>query len=386
MKAVFLTRLIRLKKEWKSVLFWFVFPFIMTVIVMKTIGAVQENASIPIGVVLEEETELATELIENLEQTPNIQLQHLSLSTALYKLEKYELDSVVVIKKGFEDKLKIGYRNQVIKMYSTDRSIAAFTTVETVSSYVQDQASRYKAVGEVQKLYTQNNVKEVVDVKEIIEKSKKRLEEKDLITPMFRFSSESNVRSSEQGLLLNVWGVWALFSMLATFFIFDWIIKENTKAIAVRWLYTTVTFRWYSLWNLFLYTLIIVVVNVLSVLLLTIVLEVMIGAKLLFVIFIFSVTMSMVSFVIALRFTKPFFYYVTSILLSLLLAVLGGVFVPIDGLTRHFVGMQYLSPVQALLLEKPNWLWLVGIAVILYVSLWRGGRSYASSRKLRKKL
>ncbi|MEO4053851.1 ABC transporter permease [Solibacillus sp. CAU 1738] len=379
MKAVFLTRLIRLKKEWKSILFWFVFPFIMTVIVMQTIGAVQESTNIPIGVVLEEETELATELVENLEQTSNIQLQYLSLHSALYKLEKYELDSVIVIKKGFEDKLKTGYRNQVIKMYSTDRSIAPFTTVETVSSYVQDQASRYKAVGEIQKLYTKNNVQEVVDAEEIIEKSKKRLEEKDLITPMFQFSTDSYVVSSEQTALLNVWGVWALFSMLATFFIFDWIIKENTKAIAVRWLYTTVTFRWYSLWNLFLYILLIVAANVLSVLLLTIVLDVMIRPQFLFVIIIFSVTISMVSFVIAYRFTKPFFYYVTSILLSLLLAVLGGSFVPIDGLTRRFEGVQYLSPVHALLLEKPNWLWLICIAAILFVSVWRGGRSHASS-------
>ena len=379
MKAVFLTRLIRLKKDWKSILFWSVFPFIMTVIVMKTIGAVQENASIPIGVVLEEETTLATELVKSLEQTPNIQLQQLSLHNALYKLEKYELDSVIVIKKGFEDKLKTGYRNQVIKMYSTDRSIAAFTTVETVSSYVQDQASRYKAVAEVQKLYTQYNVKEVIDVEEIIEKSKKRLEEKDLITPMFRFSADSQVESSERTALLNIWGVWALFSMLATFYVFDWVIKENSKTIAVRWLYTSVPFQWYSLWNLCFYTLLVVISNVISVLLLTVVLDVVIRSQFLFVIIVFSVTISILSFVMASCFTKPFFYYVASILLSLFLIILGGALVPIDGLTRRFEGMQYLSPVQSLIVEKPNWLWLVSIVVILYVTVRRGGRSHASS-------
>ncbi len=179
--------------------------------------------------------------------------------------------------------------------------------------------------------------------------------------------------------MLNIWGVWALFSMLATFYVFDWVIKENSKTIAVRWLYTSVPFQWYSLWNLCFYTLLVVISNVISVLLLTVVLDVVIRSQFLFVIIVFSVTISILSFVMASCFTKPFFYYVASILLSLFLIILGGALVPIDGLTRRFEGMQYLSPVQSLIVEKPNWLWLVSIVVILYVTVRRGGRSHASS-------
>lgn len=379
MKAVILTRLIRLKKEWKSILFWLAFPFVMTVIVMHTIGTVKEQVIIPIGIVLEEESELADELVASLQQTPNLQVQLLPMRMALYKLEKYELDSVFVIRRGFENNIKSSHRNQVVKMYSTDRSIANFVTVETVSSYVQDLASRYKAVAEVQKLFAQNNVSEIVDSEEIIIKSKKRLEEKDLITPLFRFSSNTEDVSSEHGALFNVWGVWSLFSMLATFFLFDWTIKENKKSIRARWLYTTITFRQYSLWNLGFYSFIIVLTNVFTILLMAVVLGVTIKIHVIFALLSFSITMAMVSFIIARCFTKHFFYYVTSILLSLLFAVLGGAFVPIDGLARRFEVVQFLSPVQALLLEKPSWIWLFSIVLILVVSFWRGGRSHASS-------
>ncbi|MEG0258350.1 MAG: ABC transporter permease, partial [Lysinibacillus sp.] len=334
---------------------------------------------IPIAIVVEEETELVEELMEKIQQTPNLHVQILSSRTAFYKLEKYELDSVFVIRKGYEETLKSNDRNQVMKAYSTDRSIAYFATVETVSSYVQDQASRYKAVANVQDVFQQYNIDETVDEANVIAKTKEHLETGDLIASSFRYMSDVDEEESESLTLVNVWGMWALFSMLATFFLFDWVMKENPRSISVRWLFTNVTFERYSSWNLGFYTVLIGIVDVLTMMVFYTVLDVAISWDIVYVVLIFRVTINIVCFLVAQQFTKPFFYYVAGILSSLLLTVLGGALVPIDGLAQRWSGVQSLSPVHALLIEEPNWIWLTGSIILLGAWLWRRRRLHASS-------
>ena len=57
----------RLKKEWKSVLCWLLAPILLTVFVMKTFGILQEESKVPIALIVEDSSMLATQLAEEIE-------------------------------------------------------------------------------------------------------------------------------------------------------------------------------------------------------------------------------------------------------------------------------------------------------------------------------
>src|SRR5690625_7077636 len=107
MKDILQTRLIHWKKQWLHLLFWFIFPIITTILIITATNAIQDETKVPVGIVLGENTQLAENLFESIKENPLIRVYELNESEAIDQLNKHELDSVFVIKKGYEDK-KIG--------------------------------------------------------------------------------------------------------------------------------------------------------------------------------------------------------------------------------------------------------------------------------------
>ena len=367
----------RLRKEWKSIMGWLFLPIIMTVLVMKSVGMWQEETKVPIALVVEEETQLAGQLVNELVGTELIGIHFMELSEALHKLEQHELDSVFVIKEGYEKSVLSGRRNQVIEAYSSNQSFAYQAVVETVTSLAQQDVARSKAAFVIKRLMNEYGSVDVWDYDEIIGKSRERQQNEALLQTTFTYYDMDLGINDSPVPLLQVFGVWSFFAMITTFFLFDWVLKENRPSLRPRWLFTSISFRRYGLGMLFLYTAILFVVDFLTVVVFSTLFDVVMSSKLLFSLFIFRLTINLFAFLLASVYRQLFMYYVSGIAITLFFITLGGAIIPLDGLLRRWPWIEALSPVQSLLTESIPLDWLILLLVGLALWIWKGGKTIA---------
>lgn len=367
----------RLKKEWKSIVGWLLLPIIMTILVMKSVGMWQDETKVPIALVVEEETQLANQLVDELVGTELLRIHFMELPEALHKLEQHELDSVFLIKEGYEESVLSGRRNQVIEAYSSNQSFAYQAVVETVTSLAQQDVARSKAAFVIKRLMNEYGSVDNWDYNEIIEKSRERQQKEALLQTTFTYYDADSRVTDSRVPILQVFGVWALFAMITTFFLFDWVLKENRPSLRSRWLFTSVSFRRYALGMLLLYTSMLFLVDVLTVVVFSSLFGVMMSSKLLISLFFFRLTINLLAFLLASVYRQLFIYYVSGIALTLLFITLGGAIIPLDGLVRKLPWIEVLSPVQSLLTESIPLGWLIMLSVGLTLWIWKGGKTIA---------
>lgn len=367
----------RLRKEWKSIVAWLVLPIVLTILVMKGVGLWQEETRVPIALVVEEETQLAKQLVEELVDIQSLSVQFMALPEALHKLEQHELDSVFVIREGYEESVLKNRRNEVIEAYSSNQSFAYQAVVETVTSLAQQDMSRSKAAFVIKDLVKDYGTADEWDYDEIIGRSRTFQENNVLLQTSFSYI---NIKQEEQDAplpLLQVFGIWSLFSMIATFFLFDWVIKENRPEIRVRWRFTSMSFRKYGLGMLGIYTVILLMVDLVTVVIFDLLFDVGLSLKLILSAVAFRLTINMLAFLLATLYAKLFMYYVSSFALALLFVTIGGGIIPLDGLLRRWPWIEKLSPVQSLLATSISMEWLLVLSLGLVFWFWRGGKANA---------
>ena len=367
----------RLKKEWKSIVGWLLLPIIMTILVMKSVGMWQDETKVPIALVVEEETQLANQLVDELVGTELLRIHFMELPEALHKLEQHELDSVFLIKEGYEESVLSGRRNQVIEAYSSNQSFAYQAVVETVTSLAQQDVARSKAAFVIKRLMNEYGSVDSWDYNEVIGKSRERQRNEALLQTTFTYYDADSGVTDSQVPILQVFGVWALFAMITTFFLFDWVLKENRPSLRSRWLFTSVSFRRYALGMLLLYTSMLFLVDVLTVVVFSSLFSVMMSSKLLISLFFFRLSINLLAFLLASVYRQLFIYYVSGIALTLLFITLGGAIIPLDGLVRKLPWIEVLSPVQSLLTESIPLGWLIMLSVGLTLWIWKGGKTIA---------
>src|SRR5690625_1744673 len=118
------TRLIYIKKQWLSLLFWLLLPIVATVMIIHVTNAIQSDTKVPVGIVLEEETDLAEEFLHSVKQSPLIRVYETTEKDALHRLKQHELDSVFIIHNGYEKQIRKGKRDRLITSYQSDLSFA----------------------------------------------------------------------------------------------------------------------------------------------------------------------------------------------------------------------------------------------------------------------
>src|SRR5699024_6932586 len=106
MKSVISTRLIHLKYKWLNVLFWLLFPLLITFIIFHLILAVESDTKLLISVIQEENTEMSEALVESIKMTDYLRVVDLDKKEALHQLKKNELEAVFVIKSDYERQIK----------------------------------------------------------------------------------------------------------------------------------------------------------------------------------------------------------------------------------------------------------------------------------------
>src|SRR5699024_11676472 len=106
---------------------------------------IKQDTKVTIGHEMEEETNQAMNLYQSIEESPLLRVEELNKTDALQKLEKHEIDSVFIIRDGYEDAIKSGKRNQLIQGYHSDLSFAYNPVKEMIASLVQQETGRSKA-------------------------------------------------------------------------------------------------------------------------------------------------------------------------------------------------------------------------------------------------
>ncbi|NYF25340.1 ABC transporter permease [Sporosarcina sp. JAI121] len=377
MRNIVSTRLMRSKKEWKSLLSWMLLPLIMTVVIMQSIESWQEETKVPVALVVEDETEMAGRLVEDIAATELFHIQFMNLDDALHKLEQHELDSVFVIRKGYEDNILSNRRNQLIVAFSSNRSFANQAVVETIASFAQQDAARSKAAFVIKHLFMEYGMEEEWHYDEIIDSSRDRQKSEALLQSSFSYYDKQN-RANEQSIpLVKAWGVWTIFAIITTFFLFDWMLKENRPSMRQRWLFTEISFKKYALGSLLLLTAIIYAMDIITAIIFTSLFQEAFTIRVLFVLFVFRLTINLLAFLLASLYRQLFMYYTSGLAIALLLAVVGGAIIPLDGLARKWVWVEALSPVQSLLNGTIPILWLCALVVLLGVWFFKGGEKNA---------
>lgn len=377
MTIIVSTRLMRWKKEWKSLLFWLIFPLIMTFVVLQSVGAWQAETKVPIALVVEEETEMVTHLVEEIAQSELLLIHYMEFEEALHKLEQHELDSVFVIREGYEDHILANRRNQLIEAYSSNRSFAYRTVVEMIASIAQQDAARSKAAFVIRQLYKEHGMEDEWSYSDIIVSSQERQQNKALLQTSFNFYAQTDTGEEQLVSLLSIKGVWSFFALLTTFFLFDWVVKENRPSLRPRWHFAQLPFKTYAFGTFWLYSVLLVIVDVATVVLLSTFYKENITFMGIVSLLTFRLTINLLAFLLATVFAQSFFYYITGTAVSLFLVVGGGGIIPLEGITRKWPWVELCSPVQALLSDMIPAAWLIVLTVLLILWFQKGRKSYA---------
>src|SRR5690606_19175100 len=118
------TRLLLWKRRTLNLLIWLLLPTVGTFLFITSATTLQEDARVPIAIVLEEESNLANELLQELVTSEMIHVMEMTEEEAVHELKQHDVDSVFIIEKGFENNILNGRRNNVLTSYRTDLSFA----------------------------------------------------------------------------------------------------------------------------------------------------------------------------------------------------------------------------------------------------------------------
>lgn len=365
MKDILQTRLIHWKKQWLHLLFWLIFPIITTIMIITATNAIQDETKVPVGIVLGENTPLAENLFESIKENPLIRVYELTEPEAIDQLNKHELDSVFVIKKGYEDKINRGSRDRLIIGYQSDLSFAYMPVKETILSYVQQDAARLKAIFVINQLSQQFAEQQLWTSAEILDKSKQIQVDQQLLHTSFSFFNKNTEDNGNEFTLFNTWNIWALFSLLATFLLFDWSIKERRPHIKPRFTFMKMSFKSYLVKNLLLYVGLLFFFDIIAIFSFNYFLDEPITLSLFGVIFSYRLLISLGAFLLALLINNLFLFYGSAFLITLIIAVGSGALIPIDGLLKRFPWLEWSNPLDAFLAMEYINFWLFGFIILI---------------------
>lgn len=354
------------------------FPLLLTFLTSKLVSFWGDDSKIPIGLVVGEESQLSNGLIEKLEEVSYIDVKLLNEREAINLLEKHELDSVFVLHNRYEEMILDGKRNQLIDAYSSNRSYAYFAVKELMTSFVQEDVSRMRAAYEVKDLFKEYGSDEEWNWEEIVQASVEKQESQELLQTSFSYQNQTVEVGEESALpIFNIWGIWAFFSLISTFFIFDWIIKEKRAELHIRWLFTSTGFKRFASISFVFYTVSIVVVDVLSLFLLSELMDQPVTKGLWISFLFYKLVISILAFLVANLFNQTLMYYVSSFGLALIWTLLSGSIIPIDGLLTQWGWIEFLSPITSFINEQVPYGWLAFLIAWFIVWNMKGDKLHA---------
>ncbi|RLL47913.1 ABC transporter permease [Oceanobacillus piezotolerans] len=366
MISIIRTRLIHWKKQPFSLLFWLILPILATLAIQYFTSAIQEDSKVPVGIVLEEDTELAMNLYLAIKENPLIRVYDVTEEEARRKVLSHKLDSAFVIEEGYEENVKKGSRNQIITSYKSDLSFAYTPVSQTIISLVQEDTGRSKAAYTVINLDNERSW----TWEEIIQTANEIQKEENLLHTTFSYAS-SEEKKENQIRLWNSWGVWAIFSVLSALMLADWVIKEKRSSIKPRFPFIRFTYKWYYMGNLVPYTVLFLLIDLTAVMLFNLLLSETITSKLLLSMLSFRMMLQMGTFLFAYCFRNLYFYYILSFVLTLFVILISGVIIPMNS------SWDVINPLNAFINQEVISGYLMLFTVLLIIWLMKGEKRNA---------
>jgi len=368
MNNILKARLILLKYNWIHVLFWLIFPLIFTFTINYLVLTAEKDAKLPIAIIQEEDTEGARNLTEAIKTTDYLRVVDMDKIQALNQLKKNELEAVFVIKSGYERQIERGGRDKLVEAYESDLSFAFIPITETITSYIQQDASRSKAFYELTNLNAKYNQETPINLSEYIQLSKEKEASENLLETSLVYNDSNPTKTKES--LIKPLSIWLISYVIAAFLLFDWVIKESTDQVVRRFPFLKVSYKRYLLYNLAFYNVVILIANLVSLTLLDIKIP-------LLALIAFQFTLNNFIFFIATRFKQTLTYYAFVIGVVLLVTVASGLFIPIDYLVSHLPFIDLLNPFSLMLQNKVYYLGVIISTLLLFIWSIRKGQSNA---------
>lgn len=386
MKQIFQTRFMHWKKRWKGLLFWLGLPIISTFLFMQLTAIIQADSKIPIGIVLEEDTALSNDLYRSIDQISFVRLYKLSEHAAIHKLQKHELDSVFIIHPDFEKQIYANQRTQLISGYKSNLSFAYTPVKEAILSFVQQESGRVKAADVIHKLAIKSTEQSIFKTEDIIRTSKEIQNNEQLFSTSLSFVHNGDIQTNTNKLPIDLWGIWALTSCLATFLLFDWVIKENNPSIRQRLIFTKQAFPQYILKNTLLYYGLFCLIDLMTLIIFMIGFDEQFTLTKMFSVLSYRLMLLIGACLLALMSRNRGYYYNLSFVIVLFIAITCGLVLPIDQMDGLYQLLYKFNPLHAFLNGQVTYGW--NIILIVFIFLWymRKVDINASYRKVNKKI
>lgn len=367
MRNVLDTRLMIWKKQIISLLFWLFLPLVGLSFFLLVDTNDSQNIRIPVGIVVEEQTPLLDEVIQNIDELPMVDLLYLSYDEAMHQLEIHQLDSVFAFPKGYDASIMENDRRGIVSHYTSNLSIAAIPMKESVLSLIQSQLNRSEAAHTVEELF--NAYGETPPTHEQVRETSIEIQANEqLIETSFTALGDSTTPLDEEP-FISVWDVLIFLVLFSTIMLLDWVVRERNHPTFERIIFSVYKPKLYILMHLVLYLCLFVLVDGLALIMLTVLSSKTLSFSLVMASFSFRVMCTIGLFLFALCFTKRFAYLLGAIALFVILIGTSGMIIPVDGILRHMPSYGTLHPLQSVLSETNSAIWLVicvGLAIIWY--------------------
>ncbi|WP_066189849.1 MULTISPECIES: ABC transporter permease [Gracilibacillus] len=364
MKDILYTRLLLFKKQWLSLGFWLLLPVLITVSFLTIADNIQDDFRVPIGIVLEEENEAVSDLYEEIQASELVTVTPFSESEALRKVQQHELDSVFIVREGYQEQIRAGERSDLLAAYHTNRSLAYQPVKEMIVSIIQQTTGRVKAAEAVQSLEQQIEGTSTFTTEEIIATSQQIQQEEDLLHHVFRYQGEERPETDEI-IQWNPWMAWAFTAFLMTLFIFDWVSKERQASVAIRLPFMRHSFPVYMLLHLLVYFLLFLIIDLGTAALFYLLYDETISILTLLT---YRLMLCLFAFLFVWLIRRVYASYIAAIVLTIVLVMLSATVLPFGNSDMTITWLTYINPLYPFLSGEPTISWL--IICLIGIAIW----------------
>ncbi|WP_261131714.1 ABC transporter permease [Bacillus sp. Marseille-Q3570] len=189
-----------------------------------------DQLKIPVIVVAEEENETVTTIIERVKENETLQISEQPMTEAKRLLETNQAEAAVVFTTGFEEKIKQGEINDVIRLWKAPNAISTGLVEEYVASEVIRLASNGKAATYLSNEYDGKNVYEYA-----WKYTDDQWEPEPLMTIEHeKVGSPVQTQKPERNLKPVLFGILSIYILLISFYLQTWVMTERTNGLASR--------------------------------------------------------------------------------------------------------------------------------------------------------
>ncbi|MBM7539804.1 ABC transporter permease [Amphibacillus cookii] len=377
MMQLCIARLMLWKQHVLSYLFWLWLPLIGTLLFVPFIQDVSDEFLVPIGIVLEEETELAQQLYQTIAQVDTVNAEQFEEREAIRRLNRNQLDSVYLIPEGYQERIEHGEQRHLVEAYYTEHSLAYPYVKELVTSTILADTGKVKAESAVVGLAEAHQQPDKWNSDEILATAEQFYQASSILSTDLTISGEDQSLAEHDELKLY-WQVWVLLSTLSTLFLFDWIITEKSQHVRIRFQYMKVSYRCFLLISLMMLLIMLLLVDGLTL----VVLNVYRGEQLsILTLFSYRVMIAVFSFLLAMIWKNRYLYQATAISFVLWLTLINSSF-KIEGEGHQLIqSMLPLNPLRAFLNDQASWRGLMLAVVGLVLWYAKEGGFYARNKR-----